>query len=322
MKTDDEARRRSLGASSPAAAAPADLAPLVDERGRAQLELAWAGRPGFWGWLTSTHHRSVSKRYIVTCFVFFALGGVAALLMRIQLATPENRFINPDLYNQLFTTHGSNMMFLFAVPVMEAMGLYLIPLMIGTRNVAFPRLNAYGYWAFVTGGILLWTSLFFNSAPDVGWFAYAPLSTTYDPGKRADIWAQLVTFTEIAALVAAVEVIVTVGKLRAPGMTLARMPLFVWSMLVTAFMIIFAMPAVMLASNNFLGADRAVSTQFLNPAEGGDVLLWQHMFWFFGHPEVYIMFIPGLGMVSMIVSTFSRRQVFGYPAMVVSLIAT
>ncbi len=323
MKSEREMRTR-----QPRPAAPeerrrdATPPPLVDEEGARELEAAWAGLPGFRGWLMATHHRSVAKRYIVTTFVFFLLGGIAALLMRWQLAAPEKHFLNPDTYNQLFTTHGSNMMFLFAVPVMEAMALYLIPLMIGTRNVAFPRLNAYGYWVFLTGGLLLWTSLFFNSAPDVGWFAYPPLSSTFDPGRRADIWAQLVTFTEIAALVAAVEVIVTVAKLRAPGMTLARMPLFVWSMLVTAFMIIFAMPAVMLASNNFLAADRAISTQFLNPAEGGDVLLWQHMFWFFGHPEVYIMFIPGLGMVSMIVATFSRRQVFGYPVMVVSLIVT
>ncbi len=318
MKTNPEARRvAERGASRPSAPPP-----LVDERGRADLALVWSGLPGFLGWLTSTNHKSVAKRYIVTTMVFFLMGGILALLMRTQLARPENHFLNPDLYNQIFTTHGSNMMFLFAVPVMEAFALYLLPLMIGTRNVALPRLNAYGYWVFLGGGLLLWVALFFNSAPDVGWFAYPPLSSSYGIGKRPDIWAQLVTFTEIAALVAAVEVVVTVVKLRAPGMSLARMPLFVWAMLVTAFMIIFAMPAVMLASNNFLAADRAVSTQFLNPAEGGDVLLWQHMFWFFGHPEVYIMFIPGLGMVSMIVSTFARRQIFGYPAMVVSLIAT
>jgi cytochrome c oxidase subunit I+III len=188
--------------------------------------------------------------------------------------------------------------------------------------VAFPRLNAYGYWVFLFGGAFLYLMFFLNTGPDVGWFAYVPLSgPEYSPGKRADVWAQTITFTEIAALVAAVELIVTIFKNRAPGMTLNRMPLFVWAMLVQSFMVLFAMPWVATASQ-FLAMDRLVGTHFFNQAEGGDPLLWQHLFWFFGHPEVYIIFVPALGFVSSIVTTFTRRQVFGYPAMVLSLVGT
>jgi cytochrome c oxidase subunit 1 len=261
-------------------------------------------------------------RYIITAFVFFLLAGIEAVLMRIQLARPENRFLNPDLYNQIFTMHGTTMMFLFAVPIMEGMGLYLVPLMIGTRNVAFPRMNAFGYYVYLIGGILIYTAFLLNVGPDAGWFAYVPLSgPQYSPGKRVDIWGQMITFTEIAALVGAVEIITTVFKQRVPGMSLNRIPLFVWAQVVTAFMVIFAMPSVMLASQ-MLPADRLINTHFFNPAEGGDALLWQHLFWFFGHPEVYIIFIPALGFVSSIIVTFSRRQIFGYTALVLSLIAT
>jgi cytochrome c oxidase subunit 1 len=194
--------------------------------------------------------------------------------------------------------------------------------MIGTRNVAFPRANAFGYYSYLIGGLLLYIAFFLHVGPDAGWFAYVPLSgPQYSPGKRVDIWAQMITFTEIAALVGAVEIIVTVFKQRAPGMSLNRLPLFVWAQLVTSFMIIFSMPAVMMASG-MLAMDRLVDTHFFNPAEGGDALLYQHMFWLFGHPEVYIIFIPALGFVSTIIATFSRRPVFGYLAMVLSLIAT
>jgi cytochrome c oxidase subunit I+III len=289
---------------------------------RASLERVWSTPPGFIGWLTSARHTEVASRYIFTAFAFFALGGVLAALMRLQLAWPELRLIGPDLYNQIFTMHGSTMMFLFAVPVMEAIGIYLVPLMIGTRNVAFPRMNNFGYWTYLVGGLLLWVAFVLNIGPDAGWFAYVPLSGPgYSPGKRVDMWAQMITFTEIAALVAAVELIVTIFKLRCPGMALNRMPLFVWAMLIMSFMVVFAMPAVMVSST-MLAMDRLVDTHFFNPAEGGDALLWQHLFWFFGHPEVYIIFIPATGFVSAIVSTFARRPIFGYPAMVLALIAT
>jgi cytochrome c oxidase subunit I+III len=222
----------------------------------------------------------------------------------------------------VFTVHGSTMMFLFAVPIMEAFGLYLVPLMIGTRTVAFPRLNAYGYWVYLAGGLFLYISFFLNIGPDGGWFAYVPLTgPEFSPGKRVDVWAQLVTFTELAALIGAVQIIVTVFTMRAPGMSLDRLPLFVWAMLVMAFMVVFAMPAVMVGSM-LLATDRLVSTHFFNPAEGGDALLWQHLFWFFGHPEVYIIFIPATGFISMIVSTFARRPIFGYVPMVLALVAT
>ncbi|BAB54820.1 cytochrome c oxidase subunit I [Mesorhizobium japonicum] len=287
-----------------------------------RLAATWSTPPGLWGALSTVDHKIIGRRYTVTAFVFLALGGVLALLMRLQLAQPEARFIGPDRYNQIFTMHGSNMMFLFAVPVMQAMAIYLVPLMVGTRHIAFPRLNAFSYWMYLAGGLLLWIAFAVDTGPDIGWFAYVPLSgPQYAAGKRADIWAQMITFTEVSALAIAVEIVVTVFKQRAPGMSLDRIPLFVWSMLVTSFLVILAMPAIMIASTSLI-LDRLVGTHFFNPAEGGDVLLWQHLFWFFGHPEVYIIFLPAVGMVSSIVATFTQRPVFGYLAMVMALIAT
>jgi cytochrome c oxidase subunit I+III len=288
----------------------------------AALAHTW-GRPrGLLGWLRSVSHVEIGRRYIATAFVFFALAGSLALAMRAQLARPQAGLMGPDLYDQVFTMHGTAMMFLFAVPVMDGLALAILPLMLGTRNVAFPRLNAFGYWIYALSGALLFGSFALNMGPDAGWFNTAPLAgPEFSPGKRVDVWAQLITLTEIAALVAAVEIVVTTFRQRAPGMSLDRIPLFVWAMLVTAFMVIFAMPSVMLAST-FVALDRLVGTQFFNPAEGGDAMLWQHLFWFFGHPEVYIIFVPALGIVSSIVAAFARRPVFGYPAMVLSLIAT
>ena len=284
------------------------------------LEQTWADKPGTIGWLSTVDHKRIGLRFVVTTLVFFALAGLLAAVMRLQLARADNHLVGPDLYNQLFSVHGTAMMFLFAVPVMEAVALYLIPLMVGTRNVAFPRLNAYGYWLFLFGGVMLFVVFALNIGPEAGWFNYVPLSgPEFSAGKRSDFWAQLITFTEVSALIGAIQIITTAFKMRAPGMTLARMPLFVWAMVVTSFMIVFAMPSVMLAST-FLITDRLVSTQFYNPAEGGDVLLWQHLFWFFGHPEVYIIFVPALGMISEILPTFARRRVVGYVAMVVALV--
>src|SRR5215203_2920349 len=301
-----------------------DLTEETLEEERLELEETWAAPRGFYGWLTNVDHKSVGLRTIVTAFIFFALAGLLALVMRLQLAIPENDVLGPDLYNQFFTTHGSAMMFLFAVPVMEGMGIYLVPLMVGTRNMTFPRMNLYGYYVYLIGGVLLFTALLLNIGPDAGWFSYVPLSgPEFGPGKRVDLWSQMVSLTEIAALVGAVNIIVTVLKQRAPGMSLNRIPLFVWSEVVTAFMIVFAMPAVMLGST-LLSMDRLtdVSTHFFNVAEGGDPILWQHLFWFFGHPEVYIIFIPATGFVSQIITTFSRRRIFGYTAVILSLVAT
>jgi cytochrome c oxidase subunit 1 len=297
-------------------------ATALETEAEAQLARTWAGRRGLWGWLTTVDAKEIGKRYVATGLIFFLLGGLLALAMRTQLARPENRILNPDLYDQVFSTHGSTMMFLFAVPIMEGMGIYLVPLMVGARTMAFPRLNALTYWMYLAGGIFLFAGLVLNMAPEAGWTGYTPLSgPEFSAGKRSDVWAQMITFTEVAAMGAAASMAATILKMRAPGMTLARMPLFVWSMLVTAFMIMMAMPAVMLASS-FLISDRLVGSHFYNYAEGGDNLLFQHLFWFFGHPEVYIIFLPGLGMVSEITQAFCRRAVFGYPVMVLALLAT
>ena len=298
------------------------LDPARLERERRELQRSWSPGPGLWGWLTNTDHKSVALRYIVTAFGFFVLGGIEAAMMRAQLARPENTLIGPDAYNQIFTTHGTTMMFLFAVPMVMAVGLYLIPLMIGTRNVAFPRLNLYGYYVYLIGGLLLYGGLLLNTGPETGWFSYVPLAgPEFSAGKRSDVWAQTVTFTEISALISAIEIIVTVFKQRAPGMSLNRMPLFIWAQLVMAFMVMFAMPWVATASQ-FLAMDRLIATHFFNPAEGGNPLLWQHLFWFFGHPEVYIIFVPALGFVSSIVAAMTGRPIFGYPVMVLALVMT
>jgi cytochrome c oxidase subunit 1 len=298
------------------------LPPAIREADREQLHRTWEPEQGFRAWVKAVNHKSVGKRYILTALVFFLLGGLEAAALRMQLARPDNTLLGPDRYNQVFSMHGTTMMFLFAVPIMTAIGIYLVPLMIGARNVAYPRLNALGYWTFLFGGAFLYTFFLMNSGPDAGWTSYTPLTgPQFANGKRIDVWAQLVTFTEISALIAALEMVMTVLKMRAPGLTFSRLPLLVWAEFITAAMIMFAMPAVATGSI-MLGADRLVATHFFNPAEGGDALLYQHLFWFFGHPEVYIIFMPALGMVSQIVTTFSRRPVFGYPVMVAALLAT
>jgi cytochrome c oxidase subunit 1 len=286
------------------------------------LERAWYTPPTLLGWLTATTHHAIGKRYIITAFLFLLAGGVEALLMRFQLAGASQDVLSAARYNQIFTTHGTTMMFLFAVPMMEGMAVYLIPMMLGTRNVAFPRLNAFGYYMYLFGGLLLYAGVVTGTMPDAGWFAYPPLSgPMYSFGKGVDIWAQMITFTEISALCVAVELVTTIFKMRAPGMTLNRMPLYVWAMLTQSFMVIFAMPAVMIASTVILLNDRTIATHFVNPAEGGDPLLYQHVFWFFGHPEVYTIFIPALGFVSSIIETYSGRAIFGYAAVVLSQVA-
>jgi cytochrome c oxidase subunit I len=296
--------------------------PEAPETVRRALALTWADPPGWLGALAAINHKTIARRFIATTFAFFLLAGVLALVMRLQLSRPGNHVVGPDTYDALFTLHGTTMMFLFAVPVMQAVAGYLIPLMIGARSIAFPRMNAYAYWMFLFGGITLYVFALLGAAPRAGWFSYVPLSgPNYGLGKGSDIWAQMITFTELSGLLEAVILITTILKMRAPGMSLNRMPLFAWATLVTQFMVIFAMPSIMLASTSLI-LDRLVGTQFFNPSLGGDVLLWQHLFWFFGHPEVYLIFIPALGFISSILPTFARRPIFGYTAIVLALVAT
>jgi len=288
----------------------------------ARLHATWARPKGLIGWLGSVDHKEIGRRYIITALAFLALGGLMALHMRLQLMFPDNDLMGPGLFNETFTMHGTTMMFLFAVPVMQGVQIYLTPIMVGTRAMAFPRLTAFSYYMYLFGGLFLWGAHFLRFGPDNGWFSYVPLAgPQYGIGKRADVWAQTITFTEVAALAVAVTLAATVLKQRAPGMTLARMPIFVWATLVTSLMVIFSMPSVALVSGLLL-SDRLVGTHFFNPAEHGDPLLFQHLFWFFGHPEVYIIFLPATGFVSEIVATFSRRSIFGYPIVVLSLVAT
>ncbi len=282
----------------------------------------WSRPRGLLGWLASVDHKDIGRRFIATALAFFVLGGLLALLMRAQLARPESTLIGPDFYNQVFSMHGSTMMFLFAVPVMEAMGVYLVPLMIGAQNLAFPRLNAFSYYLYLAGGLFFYVAFALNVGAENGWFSYVPLATAqFSPGRRSDVWAQMITFTEVSALLVAVNLATTILKFRAPGMTLRRMPVFVWSSLVQSLMVIFAMPAVALASTMLI-LDRLVGTHFFDVAQGGDALLWQHLFWFFGHPEVYIIFLPATGLLSSMLPPLVRRPLIGYSAVVVSLAAT
>jgi len=285
------------------------------------LERAWRVPRG-WRVLTEYNNTFIGLAYIGTAFLFFLLAGVLALVMRTQLAVPENDLVKPDLYNQLFTMHGTVMMFLFAVPAVEAMGVLLLPNMLGARDMPFPRLSAYAYWAYAIGGLVFFASLFFGLAPRGGWFMNPPLtSATYSPGISEDFWLLGIGFIEISAIAGAVEIIVGILRTRAPGMTLGRMPVFAWAMLVFALMVVLAFPAVILATL-LLELERAFGWPFFAAARGGDALLWQHLFWFFGHPEVYIIFLPAAGMVSMILPTMVGKPLVGYRLVVLAMVAT
>ncbi|MCU0790518.1 MAG: cbb3-type cytochrome c oxidase subunit I, partial [Nitratireductor sp.] len=254
--------------------------------------------------------------------LFFVFAGILALVMRTQLAVPGNDLVGHEVYNQLFTMHGTTMMFLFAVPAVEAMGVLLLPNMLAARDLPFPRLSAYAFWAYFVGGMVFFASIFFGASPNGGWFMYPPLTSfRFSPGINADFWLLGIGFIEISAIAGAIEIVVGILRTRAPGMTLGRMPVYAWSMLVFAAMIIFAFPAV-IASTMLLELERAFGWPFFIPDLGGDPLLWQHLFWFFGHPEVYIIFLPAAGMVSMIVPTIARRPLVAYEFVVVALVAT
>jgi len=273
---------------------------------------------GVWSWFTTVDHKKIGLLYGVTAFVFFILGGVEALLIRLQLAQPNGHILSAGEYNQMFTMHGTTMIFLVVMPSAAAFGNYLVPLMIGARDVAFPRLNAFGYWVFLCGGLFLYSSFFFGQAPNGGWFGYAPnTELAFNPGHGIDFWALGLIITGIGSLTAAVNFIVTTLNLRAPGMTLMRMPVFVWMNLVVSFLLLFAMPIITVALIE-LFFDRHFGANFFNATNGGDPLLWQHLFWLFGHPEVYILILPAMGIVSEVLPVFSRKPLFGYPFVVFS----
>ena len=286
-----------------------------------EVEHAWQEKPGLAGYLSTVNHKRLGMRYIYTAFVFFFAAGIMALVMRSQLAQPQETVLTPQQYNELFTMHGTTMIFLFNTPVLAGFGIYLVPLMIGARDMAFPRLNAFGYWVFLLSGLFMYTSFAMGHAPDGGWFAYTPLTgPQYSTGYAIDFWGLGIFFTGLSTTTGAINFIVTIYKLRAPGMTLNRMPLFVWSMLVFAFMVIFSFPSITLATG-LLELDRIFGTRFFDPFAQGSALLYQHLFWFWGHPEVYILLVPATGMVSMVIATFSRRPVAGYLWVVQALIA-
>jgi len=285
-----------------------------------QLAALWDTPPGL-GRLSAVNHTVVGKRFMLAAFVFFAIGGGLAMLIRAQLATSHSAFVGPAVYNQLFTMHGTVMMFLFAIPMFEGLAMYLLPKILGARDLAFPRLSAYGFWCYIFGGTILIVAMLAGVAPNGGWFMYTPLtSSTYSPGINADVWLLGVTFVEISALCAAVEITVTILMVRAPGMSIDRMPIMAWYLLVTALMMLFGFPPLILGSI-LLELERAFDLPFFDPTRGGDPLLWQHLFWLFGHPEVYIIFLPAAGAVSMMVPTFARHELVGYRAVVVAVIA-
>jgi cytochrome c oxidase subunit 1 len=276
---------------------------------------------GFWSWLTTVDHKRIGILYGVTAFIFFLLGGIEALLIRLQLARPNLDVLTADRYNQMFTMHGTTMVFLVIMPLSAAFFNFLVPLMIGARDVAFPRLNALSYWVFLFGGLLLYASFFFGGAPNQGWYGYAPLTTKlYTPGLGVDFWALSLQMLGIASLAASFNFIVTILNMRAPGMTLLRMPVFVWMTLVVAFLLITAIPPISVGLFELM-FDRFFNTNFFNVTKGGDPILWQHLFWLFGHPEVYILILPAMGIVSEVLPTFARKPLFGYAVVVFSGVA-
>jgi cytochrome c oxidase subunit I len=275
---------------------------------------------GWLGWLTTTDHKRIGIMYFVATFMFFILGGVEALIMRLQLAQPDSTLINPETYNGLVSMHGTTMIFLFIVPVMAAFGNYFVPLMIGARDMAFPRLNALSFWLLAFGGVAFYASIFFEP-PQAGWTSYAPLSDdAYLPSGGIDAWIFLIHLTGLSSLVGAINFVATIHNMRAPGMSWGRMPLFVWSILVYSYLLIAALPAIAAAVTMLL-TDRHFGTAFFDPTGGGDPMLWQHLFWFFGHPEVYIMILPAFGIISEILPVFSRKPIFGYKAIAAATVA-
>lgn len=276
---------------------------------------------GLWSWITTVDHKRIGMMYGVSAFFFFLLGGLEAMIIRTQLIRPNNDVVSAARYNELFTMHGTTMIFLAVMPLSVAFFNYIVPLQIGARDVAFPRLNAFSYWLFLSGAVLLNISWFFGEAPNTGWYGYAPLTNnSWSPSRAVDFWMLGLQILGVSSMLGGFNFIVTILNMRAPGVTLMRMPIFSWATLVTSILLIMAFPAITVALF-LLTMDRYVGTGFYAPAAGGDPLLWQHLFWVFGHPEVYIMILPAFGVISEIIPTFSRKPLFGYAVMVYALAA-
>ena len=276
--------------------------------------LTWK-RGRFFSWVTTVDHKRIGILYIATSLAFFVAGGIMALLMRAQLATPNEHFITREDYNQLFTMHGTTMIFLVVVPILAGFGNFLVPLMIGARDMAFPRLNALSYWLFLIGGLILMGSFgATQGASRSGWYGYPPLSEGfYSPGHGQDYWILGLHILSIASLLGAINFLTTIHNMRTAGMTWMRLPLFVWSIEIYALLLLLVLPALS-AGLTLLLLDRQVGTHFFLPDQGGSALLYQHVFWFFGHPEVYIMILPAMGVVSEVIPVFARKPIFGYTA--------
>jgi cytochrome c oxidase subunit I len=282
----------------------------------------WETKPGLFGTFGTVDHKKIGKRYLVTAFVFLMLGGIEASVMRLQLAHGDMRLVTPEEYNQLFTLHGVTMIFWYASPILSGFSNFLWPLLIGARDMAFPRLNAYSYWTFLLSGVFLYSSLLVGQAPDGGWFAYVPMTRAeFSPGLNLDFYALALIFLTISTTVGAINFITTVFKLRAPGMSINRIPIFMWGTTTTSFAIIFALPSLTVACV-MLYLDRRFGTHFFDAAAGGHPLLWQHLFWIFGHPWVYVVVLPAMGIVSDVLPTFCRRPLVGYTVVALATVTT
>jgi cytochrome c oxidase subunit I+III len=279
-----------------------------------RLETIWAEPRGLYGWLTTTDHKRIGILYLFTALAFFGAGGIEALLMRTQLSQPNEKLLSPETYDQLMTMHGVTMIFLFVIPMTTgAFGNYLVPLMIGARDMAFPRMNALSYWLYLFSGLLMYVGVFMHSAPDAGWFNYVPLALKpYAPGRNIDFYALGLIFNSVSSTAAAINFIVTIFKLRAPGMSMNRMPLFIFAMLAVSLSLIFALPSLT-CDLVFLELQRNLSFHFFDVPFGGNPLLWQHLFWLFGHPEVYIIILPAMGIATSIIPTFAKRKMIAFP---------
>ncbi|MBQ0131280.1 MAG: cbb3-type cytochrome c oxidase subunit I, partial [Comamonas sp.] len=286
-----------------------------------ELQAVWGNPPGWRGWITTSSHSMLGMRFMLTAFFFFGVAGLLSMLIRAQLATRNGAFLSVDQYNQIFTMHGTLMMFMFATPMFTGLASYLLPRMLGTRDTAYPRLSALGWWCYVLGGLILLAALVGGVAPDGGWFMYTPLSSkTYSPGVNADVWLLGITFVEVSAIAAAVDFTVSILRLRAPGMKLIDMPLMAWYLLGAAAMMLVGFPPLILGSL-LLELERAFGWPFFDPLRGGDALLWQHLFWLFGHPEVYIVFLPAAGVISTVLPVMARTRIVGYGAIVGAILA-